>query len=580
MGGPPTTLIEPGHYPVVMMTPAAYGRFVQNYVSTFWPAYAGSRFLLHSVQSLARILVQQREISGLKKIIPDMLKVGEPIAESFKTAGPLGSPDYLRGMLEFWYEHIYDAWHTGVAHGVGGAWASAKEQMMGIGQLRYAYETLMYHTAITPKMRRYWNTVYTPLEPNASMGWSLYTRGDIPIGQFRTYAGYDGWSSENADLLMKAWTQYPTVRAAFDLLMRGKITTPSWKKYVRAAQWPTAWADKLYSLFERLPTPHEAFYLYRKDLINLANRNKLYKAGGFDSRWWNIIDANWRKLPTLAQAFDMRSRGLIGPNLWDHYLKSTGWAGWASAKLFDALQKLPTAKEAFWLHKKGLITLPVRDKLYTAAGYDKAWHSMITTNWENLPSAKEAFYLHRKNLIKLADRNKLYAADGYAPEWWPIITGNWEYVPTLYDLTRIADYIEVDVIWATKILKKRGLTDEDIAKIMEYLKLRPLREELRSITTELLYQRRMGYITPTLFSTEIEELGLRSTERGLLEDLGTLYYERELLEERIDVLKEYYKSGAITEDQLLQSFLDLGIMAEKANLMVEELKAMGYPGYY
>jgi len=395
--------LEPGHMALVLLTPEQYHRMLERQQPNFWPAYFAMSQLGHTLQDLAMKAMVAGNIDTMAANINVSLGVGIAQANHQAEAGPEGDADHLRNQITAIYQGLYGFWKSGVWHGVGAAYASAVEQFIASGQLLYAYKTLMYHTAITPRLRRHWNKVYHPMEPSGSMAHILYQRGHYTIDQFKEAAAWDGWSPENAELLLKAM--------------------------------------------------------------------------------------------------------------------------------------------------------------------------------ELLPTAREAFYLWTKGLIGLEDRNKLYFSGGYAQRWWEAVTENLYYVPTLYDLTRLADYIELDEIWATKQLRYRGLKDADAAKVLEMLTLRPLREEVRNLTTKWTWRYRYGRATLDEMRDAFTAMGIRKKERDLLLTKAEMDYEDELIDEWVEILRWRFRTAMITEKEFLDGLTELEIRAEKANLIVELEKAQGYLGY-
>ena len=404
--------IPPGATPGFIITPEAYMRFMGQRGPNLWPVYFGARMAAQTIQDLAMKALQAGNIDFLKENIDLMLGSGLDVATEQAAAGPTGDVGKLRDDLERLQGGLYDNWKAGIWQGMGAAYSSAMDNLMHTGQLIYAFKTLAYHTAVTPRMRRHWNAAFTPMVPGGSIAWSLYRRGEIPRSQYDTYMGYDGWSKENADLLVKA------------------------------------------------------------------------------------------------------------------------------------MEMVPTAREAFYLWAKGIITLDERDAFYFASGWSEDWHAKIT---ENLT-----------------------------------------YTPSLYDLTRIADYVELDQIWALDKMKRRGISDADRAKFWEMLKVRPLREEIRSLTLKALYARQYGYWSHDELDAYWADMAadgyIKSTERALLNEYGDLSYEIELKEEWIEILRWRFRTAVITEAQFLEGLVDpkgpVAMQEEKANLIVEQEKARGYIGYY
>ena len=396
--------VEPGHIAMVMLTPEQYMRMYTARTPSMWPVYFGARMAAQNIQDLLMKKMQVEDIGLIQEHIGAALSTGFEAADAAKKGGPTGDVWTLRSTIERIYGGLYDNWKAGIWKGVGGAYSSAMDNFLASGQLIYAYKTLMYHIAVTPRMRRYWNQLYTPMVPTASMAHQLYRRGEFTRSQFVTHAGYDGWDKEGAEQLLK--------------------------------------------VMSLIPSPREAFYLWKKGQITLAERNALYFTGGLNTEWH-------------------------GP-----------------------------------------------------------------------------------------------------------VTDNYYYTPTLYDLVRLADYVELDQIWATNQMRRRGLKDADIAKVWEMLRIRPLREEIRGLTEKWLWRYKYGRATLTEISDAFLDAGLRVKERELLTEKAQLDYEDELITEWIEVLRWRFRTAVITEDQFLQGLLDIPIREEKANLIVELEKAKGYYGYY
>lgn len=403
---------EPGLMPLVAVTPEDYMRMMSYRAPNVWPVYFGTRIAGHFVQDMFLKAVQDRDIGSLQANLELMLEAGHDVADRQARVGPEGSAAALKADITRLRFGLYDNWRSGVWSGVGAAYSNAMDSFLATGQLIYAYKTLAYHTAVTPRMRRHWNKLYTPRVPEGAMAWVLYRRGHFTRGQYDEHVAYDGWSKEGAEQLLKSMVAQPS--------------------------------------------PREAFYL---------------------------------------------------------------WA-------------------------KGIVGLDERDRLYFAGGWEPEWHSRITEN--------------------------LY------------------YTPSIYDLTRIADNVELDQIWALDKMRRRGVTDTDRAKFWEMLKIRPLREEIRSLTQKALYAREHGYWShdglDDYWSDLAEEGYIKPTERGLLNDYGDLLYEIELKEEWIEILRWRFRTALITEEQFLEGLTDpdgpVAMLVEKANLIVDLEKAKGYYGYY
>jgi len=438
----------PGYRPMIVLTPETYARMSMANRPYYWPA---AWLALRGITNVADMLMkdaQVKVVDVLERGLPDALGAGIGTAYAQVEAGPEGDADHLRDQINSIYLNLTALWKSGIWNGMGDAPASFLEQFLLPGQWVYAYKTLAYHTAITPRMRRHWNRLFTPEVPDAQMSYSLYLRGEMTWDEFKLHAAYDGWTEEGAEQLRAVWTEIPTVQQVIALHLRGKLTWEQVQNYVVMNAWPKEWAAQFLELATRLPSPQEAYYMQNRGLITVAERNSIYQAWGFTS------------------------------------------------------------------------------------------------------------------------------------EWWDKITTNFTYAPTVYDLMRLADYVELDQIWTLDKLAKRGVEERDRAKIWEALQLRPLADERKALTGKWTWRRRMGRATETQISDEFINLGIRSKERALLIEKANLDYEDELIDEWVEILIWRFRTAVITEEEFLQGLIELGINKEKSNLIVELEKAKGYYGYY
>lgn len=526
------------------------------------------------------------------------------------------------------YDYLTYLWNAGLQMGMGASVSSFQEQFMASGQLRYAYGDLQYQTSILPRMRRFWMREYTPTIPDTRMAWTLFTRGDIPIGKFEEYASYEGWDKPNVDLLEKAMFKLPTDRTAFDMMLRGQLTIDEVHKKYYANAWKEEWHDKLDHLFTSYPSAGQAFSLFRRGVIKEDFMNSILKVNGFIFGLNQLLPKVFEKLPSAHDAFNMMMREAISEGDFDSYVEKDEWEDGSAAKLWAIYQHLPFGRNAFKLFRRGKIDAAKMTALFKAQGYmpsyqkilpnlfehifsvreahtlqmrgyidQKTYESYVYKNeWEDgsaslldsllqkLPSERVAFYMWAKGIIDTSQRDALYLAAGYTKEWHSKLTENNYYVPSVYDLTRIADFVEIDNIWATKVLKERGVRDRDITKILAMLKVRPLRDEIRRQIAIWVKRYRYGWVTPTQLDTALQEYvddgWIQSSEKTFTVQEAELNWEDELMTEQIDIFKWYFKTALITDTDLHEDLLALGIREEKVNLMVEDLKAQGYYGYY
>ena len=242
---------------------------------------------------------------------------------------------------------------------------------------------------------------------------------------------------------------------------------------------------------------------------------------------------------------------------------------------------VPTASMAYILYRRGRFNYADFVTHASYDGWDKEGADQLLAAMELLPSPREAFYLWKKNQIGTAERNAYYLAGGYDSRYHNMITENWYRVPSFYDLMRLADYIELDQIWTVMQLRKGGWKDTDIGKIWPALRDRPVRDEIRAITSKWLWRHQHGRATLDMLSDVFMDLGIRVRERELLLYKAEMDYEDELVDEMAEILRWRFRGGAITDKEYMEGLMvDCGIREPKANLIVDLEKAKGYTGYY
>jgi hypothetical protein len=356
---------------------------------------------------IANIIEREAQVSAWDIVFRDanyLRSTGWDSLSKIAAAGPIGDVGYLAAEIETQKNLIKNYLQLGYRGQLGGSLAAVAESYMFTGQLMYAYKTLAYHTAVTPRMRRRWNWTYSP--------------------------------------------NYPDMRLAFHL-----------------------WRYKVW------------------------NRDDVVLAGQYE-----------------------------------------GWSKDMSDKLVGMMASQPTDREAFFLYVKKLIS---KDKL------DEIWN---IHSWD--------------------------------PAWYPLLLANQYAKPSLYDLTRLADTSGIPQTWGLKMLTEDGFNDEDKARVWNILKKRHIRDEERALTAKWLWRYKFGRCTMTAFENALDAFDLPSEEVDLLKEKAELDYEDELIDEMMTILMWRFRNGVISDTEYLASLEALGINHEKANLIVETQKSMGYFGGY
>ena len=240
----------------------------------------------------------------------------------------------------------------------------------------------------------------------------------------------------------------------------------------------------------------------------------------------------------------------------------------------------PSFRTAFQLWMRGWMKEEEMRKAGAYEGWPDKWMDGMIDIWDRDPSFIEAFYMWRKDLVGEEEIYNRMREDGYRDFWDKPLLNNLWYVPTLYDLCRLADYVELPETWTVKQLKSRGMKDEDIAMVYPMLQSRYLREEQRLLSNKWLWRRRFGLCTEGELEDALIRLGFKAKEREYLMEKAEMDYEDELNEEQRNVCTARYRSGLITYDEYIQCLEDTGMAHEKSNLMADYEQASGYMGYY
>jgi len=591
-------------------------------------AYSALSQVLGEVAEWGQRAVLVTRVNELRLALDGMMSSGFEVANEQVKSGEIGDVSKLRSDLMRLYDGFLENWQKGIISGDGASFSSYMEQMVGSGQIFSAYKNLMYQASVVPRMRRYWMTQFSPTVPDERLAWTLFRRGLITEKDLDKYCRYEGWDDKKVSWLKDSFRAMPNENTAFRMMMRGAIDQKTKEAFYFANSWEKEDFEKLDAIYQWLPNSREAFTLFKRGHLTDVKMQHLFQSQGFMKEWWSFLPKMWERIPMPRDAFNMFMRGAIKRSDFDKYVEANEWEEGSADKLAAIFQDLPEERQAFTLWKRGAISESDMKALFRADGYMPTYDALLpklferiphprdafnalmrgvidkkkfdhwiqANEWQNgmadflfdiytrLPSSHEVFYMWAKGIIDLAQRDALYKANGYDSEWHSKLTENYYYVPTVYDLTRIADYVEIDSIWATRVLKERGLRDRDISKIIAMLKIRPLRDEIRRQLVIWVKRYRLGWVSPTQLDVALEYYldngWIQATEKDMLKEEAEINYEDELMEEQIDIFSWYFKTAVITEEDLLEDFLALGIREEKANLMVELLKAQGYYGYY
>jgi len=233
-------------------------------------------------------------------------------------------------------------------------------------------------------------------------------------------------------------------------------------------------------------------------------------------------------VPDPRLAFRMLMEAQISRADFNNYCLQDGWSTYWHNKLYEVFNRDPDIYLAFSMYKRGLITEAKMYQCFRIAGYDATYDKALY------------LALHRR--------------------------------PSLREIMTLADYVPLPDLWVSEVLRADGYHDTDINYIVPAVRMRPLRDEVRSVVGRYLWEYQIGRIDRDTLKASLTKLGLLPKELELNLLWADLRYADELLDEELECIEarvEYGDPTVQTEDNIYNEIVALGIASEKANLMAE-----------
>jgi hypothetical protein len=238
----------------------------------------------------------------------------------------------------------------------------------------------------------------------------------------------------------------------------------------------------------------------------------------------------------------------------------------------------PDEKTAFQMYMKGdLSRAEFGDKLLDR-GWSTKWHDKLYSFYTREPDIFLAMDLWNRGLIKEADLKILFKMAGYDEKWHDKLKVGLKRRPTFRELTSLSDFVPITDSWVTEVLRAQGYLDTDIQYMLPAIRLRPLREEVRSVVGRYLWEFQTGRLDRDTLQTDLTLLGLLPKELELQMLWGDLRYADQLIDDQTSIIQErVYQNdpeliGATKEETiaLISAELEsIGYNVERSNLLAE-----------
>jgi hypothetical protein len=165
-------------------------------------------------------------------------------------------------------------------------------------------------------------------------------------------------------------------------------------------------------------------------------------------------------------------------------------------------------------------------------------------------------------------KSELAYVTGYPDKYIDGLIDIFSYNPTVFELLRMADYVELSDEFIRKTLSIQGIKEPYFSVLVTLIKRRPLREETRTNVTQLITAYSKGYISRSFLSTALDNLGLQPKEKELMLMYADNKRTYEIIEERIYILRTAYQKGLIDKSTLDKELTKLGLDREWINLII------------
>lgn len=239
---------------------------------------------------------------------------------------------------------------------------------------------------------------------------------------------------------------------------------------------------------------------------------------------------------------------------------------------------IPEPQFAFRMYMEGGLSRGQMNQYFLEAGWSTSFHDKLYEVFVEHPNIFTAEELFNRGLIKEKDLKALFKINGFDEKWHDILKVGLKRRPSFRELTSLADFVPLTDSWVTEVLRAQGYLDTDIQYMLPAIRLRPLREEVRSVVGRYLWEFQTGRLDRDTLQTDLTELGLLPKELELQMLWGDLRYADQLIDDQTNIIQERVYDldpeliGATKEETiaLISAELEgIGYNVERSNLLAE-----------
>jgi len=232
----------------------------------------------------------------------------------------------------------------------------------------------------------------------------------------------------------------------------------------------------------------------------------------------------------------------------------------------------PDSQTAFRMHMEGKLSRAEFNQYCSWEGWGSSWHDKLYALFDREPDEYTAFLMFKRGLISESKMKECFRIRGYDAIWDTALYQCLHRLPSFRELTNLADYVPLNEMWLAQTLRAIGYRETDIPYLQEALRLRPLREEVRSVLGRYLWRYQIGRLSREDLQKNLKAIGVTGKELELNMLWGDLRYQDELIDEALEIIEARVDAGdpdLDTQDKIKTAVMDIGILEEKANLISE-----------